>query len=132
MAGKCSFIDRRGPKMEDKDPNNLDQHQSGAKLDAGKIRAGLTLKGFSNALKAVGEVGTYGAEKYIPNGWVSVPNGIERYEDALFRHLLSEGIDEESGLEHLAHAVWNALAVLELTIRARSEFPSATGRLHRP
>lgn len=114
------------------DPNGLDQHQPGAKLDAGKLRMGLVIDGFANALKAVGEVGTFGAEKYTPNGWVDVPNGIERYKDAMYRHLLSEGVDEESGLEHLAHAAWNVLAVLELTIRAQSESPSTTDTPHHP
>lgn len=106
--------------MNQLDPNGLSQHQPGAKLDKGKLRQALVIDGFANALKAVGEVGTYGAEKYTANGWIDVPDGIARYKDALYRHLLSEGTDEESGLEHLAHAAWNVLAVLELTIRGRS------------
>ena len=73
-----------------KDPNGLNQHDAGAKLDAGKPRMGLVLGGFSRALLAVGEVGTFGAKKYSDNGWKHVPDGISRYTDALYRHLLEE------------------------------------------
>jgi hypothetical protein len=102
----------------DLDPSGKSPHDPGAKLDYGKNRLGLVLLGFPNALKAVGQVGTYGANKYSDNGWKSVPNGQERYTDALLRHEVEfacgESDDTESGLPHLAHAAWNALAVLEL------------------
>jgi hypothetical protein len=108
---------------EEKDPNGVNAHAPGAKLDAGKPRVGLVLGEFSRALEAVSAVGTFGANKYTPRGWVEVPNGEERYADALWRHLLAdcrgEELDEQSGLAHLAHAAWNALAVLELGLRAQ-------------
>jgi hypothetical protein len=89
------------------------------KDDAGKPRMGLVLIDFSRALTAVSQVGTFGAEKYSEHGWLDVPNGPERYTDALFRHLLApESYDPESGLLHAAHAAWNALAVLELNLRS--------------
>lgn len=103
---------------EDRDPNGLDAHTPGAKLDSGKNRLGLVLGGFAEALQGVGLVGTYGANKYTPDGWKYVENGRERYWDALWRHLFAyasgEIIDPESGLPHLSHAAWNALAVIEL------------------
>jgi hypothetical protein len=98
------------------DPNGFAQHAPGAKLDAGKVRPSLTIDGFRNALLEVSKVSTMGAAKYSDNGWKQVPDGIQRYTDAMYRHLLAEGVDEESGLSHLAHAAWNALAVLELTL----------------
>jgi len=101
------------------DPNGKSQHEHGAKLDDGKIMGGV-LKDFSLALKAVAEVGTFGAKKYTRGGWQSVPNGIERYGDALWRHLLSERhepIDTDSKLLHEAHLAWNSLARLELILR---------------
>lgn len=105
----------------EKDPNGLDQHQPGAKLDDGKNRLGLVLGGFSKALQEVGKVGTYGANKYTDNGWKSVPNGVERYTDAMYRHLLNEAIgerfDKDTGLLHAAHTAWNALAKLDLMLR---------------
>lgn len=110
-----------GPLAES-DPLGIDQHAPGAKLDAGKPRAGLVLLGFARALSAVAEVGTYGAAKYTANGWVHVPNGRERYTDAMLRHLLAEAAgercDKDTGIRHAAHAAWNALARLDLAIRS--------------
>ncbi len=106
------------PKAEI-DPNGIDQHAAGSKLDAGKIQAAV-LADFSRALTAVAEVGTFGANKYTRGGWQSVPNGLERYTDALWRHLLKEQIDTidpDSELTHAAHMAWNALARLELILR---------------
>ena len=106
---------------KEKDPSGKDQHEAGAKLDAGKRRDGLVLLGFSRALAAVSAVGSYGANKYTDNGWVSVPNGVNRYTDAMLRHLLSEAsgelTDKDTGLLHASHVVWNALARLDLMIR---------------
>lgn len=111
--------------MNDQDPHGKSQHEPGAKLDAGKNRLGLVLGGFSLALCQVGLIGTYGANKYTDNGWMSVPNAADRYRDALYRHLMAfeggEECDPESGLKHLAHAAWNALAILELMERGRNE-----------
>jgi hypothetical protein len=105
------------------DPNGKAQHDPGAKLDDGKNRLGLVLGSFSRALEEVGCVGTYGANKYTPNGWLTVPNGVERYTDAMYRHLLREAqgqeLDEESGLRHAAQVAWNALARLELMLRGQ-------------
>jgi hypothetical protein len=101
-------------------PDGLDIHAPGAKADATKIRAGLVLLNFAHALQAVSEVGTFGARKYSDNGWREVPAGIDRYTDALLRHLLAEGtgeyLDQDSELLHAAHCAWNALARLELML----------------
>jgi hypothetical protein len=111
-------------KYVDKPP--VEQHQPGAKLDQGKNRLGLVLGGFSKALQAVGEVGTAGANKYSPNGWKEVNNGIERYTDAMLRHYMlhadGEKYDQElselsgKNIPHMACVAWNALAVLNLMI----------------
>ena len=101
----------------EKDPNGIDQHAKGSKLDAGKVRLDLVLGGFSKALMAVGEVGTFGANKYTDDGWMEVPDGISRYSDALLRHYMKEKSgeinDPDSNLSHAAHLAWNALARLE-------------------
>lgn len=103
------------------DPDGRDQHEPGAKMDAGKYRPGLMVQDFPRALAAVAEVCTYGAQKYSDSGWLKVPNAPARYRDALFRHLLAEATgpdeDPESGSLHAAHAAWNALALLELKLR---------------
>ena len=113
--------ERRLGVVIEKDPSGKNQHEAGAKLDAGKRRDGLVLLSFARALAAVSEVGTYGANKYTDNGWVSVPNGQARYTDAMLRHILSEAsgelTDKDTGLLHAAHAAWNALARLDLMIR---------------
>jgi hypothetical protein len=105
------------------DPSGIDQHSAGAKLDAGKNRLGLVLGAFSRALTCVGAVGTYGANKYTDNGWLSVERGQERYTDALYRHLMKEASGEEcdpdTNIYHAAHSAWNALARLELIIREK-------------
>ncbi len=106
-------------------PDGKDQHEPGAKLDAGKVRAGLVLGGFSRALLEVSKVGTYGANLYSPYGWTKVENGKERYTDAMLRHFLRETAgeikDPESNLPHAAHLAWNALARLDIMIR-KGEF----------
>lgn len=93
----------------------------GVKHDQGKPMVGLMLTDFSRALEAVASVTTFGAGKYSPSGWLAVPEAERRYTDALCRHLLAdlrgEATDAESGQPHLAHAAWNALAVLELRLR---------------
>jgi hypothetical protein len=104
------------------DPNGLDAHSPGAKLDAGKPRLSLVLGGFPRALTEVAKVGTYGAKKYTDNGWQTVSNGFERYTDAMQRHQMAEWKGEENDrdtdLKHAAHLAWNALARLELLLRA--------------
>ena len=105
----------------EKDPHGKNSHAPGAKLDAGKVRAGLMLKGFARALLEVAKVTTYGAKKYSENGWKKVPNGIDRYDDALARHFLKSAFEEYSEddkLLHLAQTAWNALAELELYLEA--------------
>jgi len=107
------------------DPNGKSLHEPGAKADAGKVQAGV-LGDFALALLAVAEVGTHGAVKYTRGGWEQVQNGAERYTDAMWRHILAakhQPADADSGLSHKAHAAWNALAVLELELRAE-KFPA--------
>lgn len=94
----------------------------GVKYDQGKPRTGLMISDFSAALTEVATVSTFGANKYSPSGWKTVPDARERYWDALHRHLLAMSTtdkDEESGLDHLAHAAWNALAVLQIDLEGR-------------
>jgi Domain of unknown function (DUF5664) len=116
------------------DPNGKDAHTPGAKLDAGKPRVSLMMSGFSNALLEVAKVTTFGAAKYTPGGWRTVPNGLERYADAQMRHVLKaaggEVLDPDSALLHAAHTAWNALAVLELTLDAQKLPHPKTFHLH--
>ncbi|AUR87871.1 hypothetical protein NVP1105O_28 [Vibrio phage 1.105.O._10N.286.49.B4] len=112
-------------KLREQDPNGICQHDSGAKLDAGKPMAGRLLGMFGGALMAVSEVGTFGAKKYTEGGWQHVEDGFKRYDDAGMRHFLKRGMGEEfdadSELPHLAHEAWNALAKLELYLRDKKQ-----------
>lgn len=76
---------------------------------------------FPRAVEAVAQVSNFGASKYAWAGWENVDDGINRYSDAMVRHLLREGqgevLDNDSGLLHAAHAAWGALARLELILR---------------
>ena len=65
-------------------------------------------------IEGVGEILTFGAQKYAPNNWKELPyNEIWRYKDALLRHLMAyldgEYIDRDSGKEHLKHIGCNLM-----------------------
>ena len=109
----------------EKDPNGIDPHTPGAKLDDGKQMAWLCLSGFANALGEVAEVTTQGARKYTPNGWVDVANGEQRYMEAFGRHMLALGSgevhDAQTGCLHKAQMIWNLLASLELELRSAQQ-----------
>lgn len=111
----------------EKDPRGVALNTLGAKADSGKLRPWLVLGAFAHALEEVTKVGTAGALKYTDNGWISVPNGSERYMDAAMRHLLKvmQGEEMDNGpggiyTKHIANAIWNLLAVLELEEREES------------
>ena len=82
----------------------------GKKNDNGKNRLDLICPEF---IEAVGEVLTFGAEKYEPNSWQNIEDGANRYYAAAMRHLIAwrkgELTDPESGLSHLAHVACNMM-----------------------
>lgn len=84
------------------------------KYDRGKPRLALVP---SAAIKAIGEIMTYGVIKYEVDGWKRVEPW--RYRDALMRHLVEylddpSSKDEESGFPHLWHMITNAAFLCEL------------------
>lgn len=89
--------------------------EKGVKLDAGKNRLDLIPV---EAIEAIGNVLTFGAEKYTPEGWKTVPDAENRYYAALLRHLFAyrrgEITDPESGLPHLHHVICNAAFLIWL------------------
>lgn len=144
------------------DPRGLPLSSPGAKADNGKPRVALALFGFlpalrmlaapttgaqttsavldyaatnwPRALESVSEVTTAGAAKYTPNGWVDVPNGIDRYLDAYGRHTLKLGAGEiiddgegGTGCRHDAQACWNLLAALSLYAMQTPRTATASG-----
>jgi Domain of unknown function (DUF5664) len=126
-VGPSNVVFSNASKPLEVDPRGLPLNSPGAKADAGKLRPWLVLGEFSNALEEVSKVGTAGAKKYTPNGWITVENGKERYMDAAMRHLLEIGKgnkydDGPTGIytKHISNAIWNLLAVLELEEREES------------
>lgn len=107
---------------KEQDPHGKAQHEMGAKMDMGKapINRGV-LQYFPRALNLVSFVSLVGANKYAWKGWEAVPDGINRYADALGRHILAEAvegpIDGDTKQLHAAQIAWNALARLELIVR---------------
>lgn len=94
----------------------------GRKFDTGKTRYGLLPP---LALEETAKVLTAGALKYEPENWRRVPNGIERYFDALLRHVWAwkrgEMLDPETDLHHLAHAVCCAMFIIDLELEKNDE-----------
>lgn len=68
------------------------------------------------------DVGTYGARKYARDNWLHVEGGVERYYEAVGRHvrdvMLGDWRDEESGCVNLGHIAWGILAGAELVRRS--------------
>ena len=67
---------------------------TGIKHDKEKIRPRLVINSMARALKAVSAVGTFGANKYADDNWMEVDDGINRYTDAMYRHLMAEAEGE--------------------------------------
>lgn len=94
------------------------------KADAGKPRLSLVPTEIINQIARVRE---YGINKYPnggPNNWKKVE--LDRYRDAAYRHLLAyitdpKGVDEESGLPHLAHLACNVAFLCELETLQKEE-----------
>lgn len=90
-------------------------HVPGAKDDKEKLMWNLLPW---KAVEGMVRVLTFGAKKYSPNGWRSVPDAKSRYQAALLRHLRAlnagEQLDTESGLRHIDHILTNAAFLAEL------------------
>lgn len=105
----------------------------GRKYDAGKPEFSL-LPPF--ALEAVAKVLTIGAQKYAVDNWKYVPNGAYRYKNAAMRHL-NEYIkgnknDDETGLNHLAHAICCLMFMLDADESGKPLAPSVVVRTDSP
>lgn len=106
----CSFSKMHCLCSFKQQPTNPD---IGPKYDDGKLQYSLIPP---VATKALAEVLTFGAKKYLPNSWQKVPDAERRYLDALMRHLdayrSGEEFDPESNLSHLSHLLCNASFLL--------------------
>ena len=86
-----------------------------AKADAGKLQITLVP---TQIIKDIAEVRMYGNAKYHdPNNWKQVE--VQRYRDALCRHLLEyikdpKSVDAESGIPHYKHMACNMAFICEM------------------
>lgn len=108
------------------DPNGLDAHAPGAKLDLGKapIFDGV-LQYFPRALTAIAQLSEWGATRYTWEGWRCVANAFRRYSNAMGRHILKEKTEGLYDLDarndpkhpaeilHATQVAWNSLARLD-------------------
>ena len=76
------------------------------------------------AMQEVTRVYTWGATKYADRNWEKgIP--LSRMFASMMRHVIAyfmgEDVDPESGIHHMAHAVWNGLGILEFALRGRAD-----------
>lgn len=105
---------------------DLTDDGTGKKYDTGKSMVGTLCSVFPRALLGIGRCIEFGTHKYPKSdNWKLVENAFARYQDSLMRHYLKflagEVKDRETGLPHLMHVGWNALAILELFLITNSE-----------
>lgn len=106
--------------------------ERGLRYNAGKTRWSLVAW---DAVECVAKVATFGATVYPARNW---ERGMPYSEvlDSLHRHLHAWRCGEDndtapggSGLPHLAHVAWNALALLAYELRGKGEmFDDIPGR----
>ena len=107
-------IDKDSP-VDDCLSFKLRDRSQDAKADQGKAKLTLVPR---KIIYDIARVREYGTQKYHdPENWRNVEP--ERYRDAAFRHFLSylddpNGVDEESGLSHLAHLACNIAFLCEM------------------
>jgi hypothetical protein len=95
----------------------------GIKHDSGKLRLAEMMQDFREPLSAVCRVWEFGADKYEKSNWQKVDNALDRYTNAMLRHLMEEqasDYDRESYLLHAAHVAWNALARLHFILKDKT------------
>lgn len=93
------------------------REEAALRYDGGKVRWDLLP---FDALEQVAKVSTFGAIKYDAKNW-ELGMSWSRVFGSLMRHLTArmrgERLDPETGLPHLAHAAWNALALCAYDLR---------------
>ncbi len=104
-------------------PHYAEYADQTAKADAGKPKLSLVPP---QIIYDIAKVREYGCRKYPGDrdNWKTVD--IERYRDAMLRHAIAymkdfHGLDEESGLPHLAHLACNIAFLCELERRDDDE-----------
>jgi hypothetical protein len=123
-----ALAEKARKKSESQALNDFRVTGVGPKYDTGKPRFSLLPKGVVYEVVRVLE---FGATKYHVESWKQVPNGRQRYYDAMMRHIEywwgGETYDKETGIHHLAHATCNAFFLIWKDFnepQAQSEAPT--------
>lgn len=94
----------------------MGEENRGDRHNAGKLRYDLISP---LALRNIAEVYTHGCQKYDARNWEKGLPFMEVFA-SLQRHAWAwaagENLDTESGLPHMAHVAWNAMAILHLAV----------------
>lgn len=104
----------------------IENKGEGIRLNEGKVRHDL-LEPY--AIDELAKVFTFGADKYAVHNWLKGMNW-SKVLASLKRHInkfeKGEDFDEETGLYHMAHAAWNALALVSYY----KHFPQGDDRMY--
>ena len=80
---------------------------------------------YSPAIEELCRVYEAGIEKYGRDTWQNLPEGYDRYQGAMLRHLAAhqsgEERDQETGCLHLAQVIWNAIAMTHCYLKQEKE-----------
>ena len=120
-------------KEEWEQPNQIIAKPILEERKIGKVKMQLFDEGFPNAVMEIAKVMSWAEQNkgYKPNDFKNLPNADVEFSAAASRHKLKgliqkdaglpplERVDEESGIVHLAHQCFNALAELELVLTGR-------------
>lgn len=86
-----------------------EQKNTGVKNDKGKPRYADFLEDFKEVFEELIKVYEFGTNTYGRENWKALENGEERFSNAMIRHLLKKGINDETGINHQTHTAYNAL-----------------------
>lgn len=125
---ECYKIKNAPEKDLSKEWNELHNIPLGVKHNQGKLPIDTVLtKQFPKAVEALVKCSMYGHEKYkdTDEDWLNfkrVEGGSQTYADAAARHNQNKSEkDEESGLYHLYHKLWNVMAEVELWLEENKD-----------
>ena len=85
------------------------------------------IKYFPRTILAISTISVFGSKKYAWGGFSEVENGNDRYEEAQFRHKLTQciegddSLDSESDLPHMLHEAWCAMAKVEMYLKEKEK-----------
>lgn len=87
----------------------MEINKEGIKYDKNKPKYANFLLDFKDVFQELYKVYEFGTNKYGRENWKQLENGDERFTNAMLRHFLLDGIDEETGVSHQTHVAYNAL-----------------------